>query len=161
MMLGLKKLIYIYLSLEFNSTPFVGFNCNLISGVDLLYQITIFMDAERTKSMRRMILYSAITGHFIQQKRRQSLNAETDVYLNRWLTNGNIDRQHHLTVLYRNIQYYFNTITAWYLKSYFMFVSSVNKSNFKSNIHYITIWINGKINKTGHKTRKQCHEQIQ
>ena len=86
MMLGLKKLIYIYLSLEFNSTPFVGFNCNLISGVDLLYQITIFMDAERTKSMRRMILYSAITGHFIQQKRRQFANEETDVYLYRWST---------------------------------------------------------------------------
>ena len=29
---------------------------------------------------------------FIQQKRSQSGNAETDVYLHRWSTYGNIDR---------------------------------------------------------------------
>ena len=28
------------------------------------------------------------------------MNAETDVYLHRWSTYGNINREHHLTVLY-------------------------------------------------------------
>ena len=58
------------------------------------------MDLEGTKSVRQMILYSAITGHFIRQKRRRSANAEMDVYLRRWSTFGNIDRQNCLTVLY-------------------------------------------------------------
>ena len=59
-----------------------------------------FVGDEGTKLVKRMILYSAITGHFIRQKRCQSMNVETDVYLYRWSTYGNIDRYSHLTVLY-------------------------------------------------------------
>ena len=54
--------------------------------------VYFFVDVEGTKSMRQMIIYLAVTGHFIQQKRCQSANAETDVYFNRWSTYGNIDR---------------------------------------------------------------------
>ena len=58
------------------------------------------MAVEGTKSVRWIILYSAIIGHFIWQMRCRSMNAETDVYLHRWSTYGNINREHHLTVLY-------------------------------------------------------------
>ena len=47
---------------------------------------TFFVDYERTKRMKHMILYSAITGHLIWRKRCRSANAETDVYLYRWST---------------------------------------------------------------------------
>ena len=50
------------------------------------------MDDEGTKHVKRMTLYSAITSQLIRQKRCQSANAETDVYLYRWSTDGNIDK---------------------------------------------------------------------
>ena len=40
-----------------------------------------FVDDEGTKLVKRMILYSAITGHFIRQKRCQSTNAETCLFI--------------------------------------------------------------------------------
>ena len=49
------------------------------------------MDDEGTKRERRMILSLAITGHFTRQKSHQFAKAETDVYLHRWSTEGNID----------------------------------------------------------------------
>ena len=52
----------------------------------------IFVDDEGPKRVTQMILNSAITVQFIWQKRRQSATAETDVYLYRWSTDGNIDR---------------------------------------------------------------------
>ena len=48
--------------------------------------VTNFEYDEGIKCVKQMILYSAITGHFIQQKRRQFANEETDVYLYRWST---------------------------------------------------------------------------
>ena len=50
-----------------------------------------FVDYEGTKRERQLILYSAITGHFIQQNRCQFANMETEVYLHRWSTDENID----------------------------------------------------------------------
>ena len=50
------------------------------------------MDDEGTKCVKQMILYSEIIGQFMWQKRCQFTNAETDVYLYRWSTDGNIDK---------------------------------------------------------------------
>ena len=52
---------------------------------------TGFVDDEGSKCIRQMILYLAITGHFLRQKRCQSVNEETDGYLYRWSTDGNIN----------------------------------------------------------------------
>ena len=55
--------------------------------------VYFFVDVEGTKSMRQMIIYLAVTGHFIQQKRCQSAAAqETDVQLYGWSTDVNIVR---------------------------------------------------------------------